>query len=370
MRGPVDAPVAVSPRLTIWHLSGEAYERNASWARMKNHQQVAAAFRKLAPAQLQPDAILCSLPTLELCDAAVDYGRARLVPVALDIRDLWPDVLYDMLPPMARPLFKLATRQMTRQLERAARGATALLGVTDEFVGWGLEAAGRSRNKMDRAFPMAYSSTAPDAEALEKARAFWAARGIDERTKRPIVCFFGTLGWMFDFNTVLDAASRIAEGSSEILFVICGDGNRAAALRQRAAQMPNVLMPGRVGAAEVWWLMRRSIAGLAPYRPFRNFDDNLPNKPIEYLSAGLPIVACRLKVLSRLVEQHHCGLTYAHGDDAALANALVSLSKDPAMRERMSRAGERLYNERFVAERVYEDMSGHIEALAAGAVRT
>jgi glycosyltransferase involved in cell wall biosynthesis len=368
LRSPIDTPIAAEPGLTVWHLSGTAYRRNISFQRVRNHQQVADAFRRLAGAAPRPDVILSSLPTLELCVEAVEYGRAHDVPVALDVRDLWPDVLIEMAPAPARPLGRLALSWMTRQLRRSATGARAILGITDEFVQWGVDAAGREPSTDDRVFPMGYSSHPPGAEALRAAADRWRALGLENASPRPVICFFGTLGWMFDFDTVLSAAARLQQVAPEVAFVICGGGNNLEVLQRRAADLPNVIMPGRVGAPDVWYLMQHAMAGLAPYRPLRNFDDNLPNKPIEYLAGGLPIIACRLRVLTRLIDEHNCGVTYAHRDVDGLVQAVLMFVRHPERRASMAAHGVRLYRDRFVAERVYDDMAAHLEHLATRSV--
>ncbi len=211
---------------------------------------------------------------------------------------------------------------------------------------------------------MGYSAQAPDDDRLREARDFWAGHGLADGRPRSIVCFFGTLGWMFDFDTVLEAATRLQTSAPEVVFVICGS-NGVEVLRRRAGGLTNVLLPGHVGGPEIWDLMRRSTAGLAPYRSFRNFEDNLPNKPIEYLSASLPIVAGELRVLGRLIHEHACGLTYAQGDVDGLVDAVVQVARNPSLQASMSQRAGRLYTSRFVAEQVYGDMAAHMEALAA-----
>lgn len=308
--------------------------------------------------------MLSSLPTLELCDAAVTFGTSGAAPVALDVRDLWPDVLIDVMPAAARPFARVATIGMTGALRRSAAGATAILGVTDEFVDWGIAAAGRERTPRDRAFPMAYTIERPSDSAMRNADEFWRARGITPSSTHSVVCFFGTLGWMFDFDTVFAAARLLRDAAPDVLFVICGGGSSADGMRRTANALGNVLMTGRVGGAEIRSLMAYAIAGLAPYRPFRNFDDNVANKPVEYLSAGLPVIASRVRVLARLLDEARCGVTYAHGDARALADAVIRIARHPDERRSMSERAARLFEERFVAERVYADMTTHLESLA------
>jgi glycosyltransferase involved in cell wall biosynthesis len=361
-RAPADMGVRVSDRLEVWPLSGREYRRNVSLDRIRNHREVAARFLQLAPGQPRPDVILSSLPTLELCDAAVQFGSNHGVPVAIDVRDLWPDVLFDLVPAPLRGVTTFAATWMQRELARAARGATAILGVTDEFVDWAAAAGARARTNLDRAFPMGYSVERPEDGEIASARDLWRSRGVDG-DERPTVCFFGTLGWMFDFDTVVAAARLVRASGARIQFVICG-ANGLDAMKHKAAGLDNIVLPGHVGAAEIWTLMRMSIAGLAPYRALSNFEDNLPNKPIEYLSAGLPVVASDLRLLGGLLRAEACGLTYAHGDADALAAVIRILVEDPSRRREMSFRAAQLFAERFTAERVYSAMSAHLEGLA------
>ena len=360
LRTPVDCDVPLGPGLTAVQLSGVAYERNVSIARLRNHRQVASKFQELARSRPKPDVVLSSLPTLELCDAASDYGRRHQVPVALDVRDLWPDVIFDLLPQPLKAIAPYGAPWMRRQLKRSVDRATAILGVTDEFVGWALDSAGRARSEWDRAFPMGYSSRTPSEDERRRADQFWDAQPL--RAEHAVVCFFGTLGWMFDFDTVLAAAAMVARSTPKVRFVLCGGGEQLESLRARAGA--NVLLPGRVGFPEIWTLMRRSIAGLAPYRPFRNFADNVANKPIEYLSAGLPIITPDLRVLARLVRTERCGLVYPSASAEGLAHCVDSVASDDGSRAQMSAQATALFERTYVAERVYGDMANHLKQLA------
>lgn len=362
LREPVDSGLSVKPGLTVWQLSGVPYGRNVSIARLRNHHQVARRFSALAATQPQPDVVLSSLPTLELCDAAVAFGRSRSVPIAIDIRDLWPDVIFEMLPQPVRAVAPYAAPWMRRQLKRSASGAAAILGVTDEFVRWGLDHAGRERSQLDRAFPMGYSGRTPDDDDRRRADASWDAYGL--RPDQFVICFFGTLGWMFDFDTVLAAAAMLQEQAPNVRFVICGGGENLGTIRERSSALTNVIVTGAVGFAEIWTLMRRSAAGLAPYRAMRNFSDNLPNKPIEYLSAGLPIIGADLRVLRRLLFEQRCGVTYANGSATELAQCVMKLRADAGLRSAMSARSSELYKRNYVAERVYADMAMHLEQVA------
>ena len=153
--------IVLSPNYQLKLLFAPGYRKNISFARHRNHQEVARQFRAEARRTPLPDVILCSLPTLELCSEAVEFGELNGIPVVLDIRDLWPDVAIDCLPTRFRALGNILFRSMRNSARRSCARATAITGVTDGYVNWGTSQAGRQSGPYDRSFPMAYVERRP-----------------------------------------------------------------------------------------------------------------------------------------------------------------------------------------------------------------
>jgi glycosyltransferase involved in cell wall biosynthesis len=68
---------------------------------------------------------------------------------------------------------------------------------------------------------------------------------------------------------------------------------------------------------------------------------------LEAQACGLPVVAFDNAGVSEVVATGVTGLLVAPGDVGALADALVRLGQDPALREEMSRAATDMVRERF-----------------------
>lgn len=344
-------------------LYSRGYLSNISLDRLRNHRELASKFREQAPGMPRPDVILCSLPTLELCQAAVEYGRANGVPVVLDIRDLWPDLFVELVPKILRPIARLGLTPMFRMAKRVCTEATALTGLTSDYVNWALNYASRPPGAWDKPFPMAYADTTPEATALDVAREYWQQQGLSENEF--IVCWFGTmLGRHFEFETVLAAADRLARDGRKIRFVLCGAGADLEKYRRLGQSVPQVLFPGWMNAAQIWTLSRISSVGLAPYISCDNFVRNLPNKPIEYLSAGLPVASSLRGVLERLLATHDCGMTYENRNPGQLAQVIADMQDNPARRAVMSENARQLYRKQFVAEAVYSEMRTYLHEVA------
>ncbi len=349
------------PNATLHLLPGRAYDHNLSFARIGNHRDNAAAFATHAR-QLneRPDVILSSYPTIELCRAAVAYGNEQNVPVVLDVRDLWPDVFERLAPDYLRPLAHLVLAPMRRQARRALSGADAVAGITREFVDWGCAIAGRKAASLDRAFPLAYSDREPEPHLLAQARDRWHALGVDDRSKNLV--FFGTLGRQFDLSTVIRAARACTD--AQIRFIVCGMGDRLADYRAEAADCPNVIFPGWIDAPMIRALMPMARAGLAPYVAGENFEHNIPNKIVEYLAGGLPVVTTLGGVPGALLIESRCGVTYRHGDAPALLQTVLRLVADEPARSAMAGRALQLFRDRFDADRVYGEMIDYLRDVA------
>ena len=353
----------VGQRFRLLLLHGPAYRRNVSVRRWANHRTIAAHFARWIPREVPPDLILCSLPNLELAREAVRYAGSRGIPVVLDLRDMWPDIFVDVLPPGLRWTARALTAGLRHDLVFACSRATALTGITPEFVEWGIAAAGRPRAARDRHFWLASSATAPSAVALETAHARWRELAVGNPSAGPVACFFGTMSGKLEMDTVIAAAAELAHEPLPWRFVLCGAGDTLARYRGRARDLPNVMFPGWVNAAEIWSLMTVSSVGLAPYRSRSDFVASIPTKAIEYLSAGLPVVSSLRGSLEGLLARTGAGVTYPNGDGAALADALRSLADGRRDRAAMARSAKETFQREFVAERVYDEMAAYLEEL-------
>ena len=95
-----DREVEVAQGFRLKLLFAGAYRSNRSLGRLLHHSRLAAKFRRLAPTLPRPDVIVSAFPTIELAFEAVEFAGPRRIPVIIDIRDPWPDILLDLAPPI------------------------------------------------------------------------------------------------------------------------------------------------------------------------------------------------------------------------------------------------------------------------------
>ena len=335
------------------------YYKNISFRRIINHFHLAKIFWREANRISSPDIILSSYPSIELCKEAVKYGIKKRVPVVVDIRDLWPDIFTDIVTDKrVKKIIRFLCIPYFHSAKFVFKNAYAITGTTEEYISWGLKYADRIQTELDRAFPFAYPELSPTEHEIKLAEQRWKQKGLDKN--RFIICFFGTLGWQFDYIPILDAANRLK--NTNVLFVICGSGDYLKKVKQKARLYKNIIFPGWVSEIEIWLLMRYAKIGLAPYTINKNFLFNLTNKPVEYLSAGLPVLSSINGVLGSLLRTNKCGMVYGTSGKK-LAEFVTELKTNVTLYENMSRNAQKLFTEKFSTSTVYPKMIKYLEEI-------
>ncbi|MCX6361566.1 MAG: glycosyltransferase [Armatimonadetes bacterium] len=281
--------------------------------------------------------------------------------MVLDMRDMHPDIFLDHVPRVLAPFARMAIKPMAKQAATACQRASAIIGITDQYVDWGLQRAGRARTSLDRAFPLAYQRTAVSIAALSAAGRWWDAHGVPVEAGLLTVSMVGTLSHTLDMECIVAAARLLLSAGLPVRFVLCGSGDRLEETRRACRGLQNVILPGWVGRAELVALLKRTDVGLDPMPNRRDFIATVNNKAIEYLAYSLPVVASpETGVLHDLLEEHGCGVSYPTGDPEALATILSHMAANPERRSEMAgRAGE-LFIRCFDGDRVNADMVRHL----------
>ena len=342
-------------------LNGVLYSKNVSLNRLRNHVEIASRFRELSAGEVRPDVILCSFPTIELSREAVRYGKSYQVPVALDVRDLWPDLFLDLLPRWIRWAGRLVLRRLFLDAKWALGRADAVYAVSQGYLAWGLGKAGRNSVPRDKVYPLAYQPgryAAEDSEALKR-----KLSGLVLSDVRPIVVFVGTFGRTYDLATVLAGIRRLPLADAmNAQFVFCGAGERDSEWRVLANGLGNVHFPGWLSAGELAQLLDWADIGIAAYA--EGAPQGVPNKVIEYMSAGLPVLCSLPGEARELLESNGCGVYYAAGNADSFAVALGGLLSSPALRREMGQLSKTLFEQRFSSDVVYGQMADDLEQLA------
>jgi glycosyltransferase involved in cell wall biosynthesis len=363
-RSSKDEIVTLRENLELRLLRTTSYKRNVSIARMFSYNLLSKRlYSAMESDEKKPDVILCSIPIIELGEKSVEYGKNKSVPVILDMRDMWPDIMTELFPKPLRWFGRILLNPLYTKMKKACRGAFAITGHTKHFVDWGLTYAGRSKNSFDRHFPHGYKATNGPAVNSASSVEFWEKMRIDQEHFN--VVFFGGLGRQVEMDTVIDAAIMLDKKKLPIRFIICGSGDYLTRCREQVKELDNIKFTGWIDRNYIDTLISMAHVGLAPYKSKKDFMASLPNKIFEYMSGGLTILSSLKGEVQELLEKENCGITYENNNPESLVTALTFLYENPSELEKMSQNSKNAFNSNFTAEKIYTDMANYLVEVIA-----
>ncbi len=156
------------------------------------------------------------------------------------------------------------------------------------------------------------------------------------------------------YATLIDACALLRGRGLDFECVIVGGGPLEESLRARIAERgvgECVRLAGPQPQEEVRRLLSASaLFVLACASEPGGGMDTLPTVIAEAMAAGLPVVSTRLAGIPEMVTHGETGLLVGERDPEALAGALESLLRDPALAGRMGACGKAAAAERFAVQ--------------------
>src|SRR5262249_17820310 len=355
----------VEPRYEVILTGAAGYERNVSLRRLIFNFHTSRQFARLAALEPKPHLVLTSYPPIELVSEIAAYGRHHSIPTIADILDLWPDIWLGAAPAAARATAKLLLAPYFTLSRSSLASVTAITGITDEFVAWGLARAGRAAGAFDRAFPFGYSLPTLTPDTIGSANQFWNEL-LDNGKAPPALrlCLIGRIGERTGHDHGIEAIRSLqAEGKAGVQLVICGVDLRRATVKY--GNDPAIIYAGWVDQPRMITLMERSDLGVIPYRNTIDFQNSLSNKTIEYLAGGLALTTGLDGKVRQLISGNDCGYLYSDQSSSAYRDLLLEILGDRQTLERRKRAARTLYQERFRAAAVYGEFRDYLFEVAA-----
>jgi glycosyltransferase involved in cell wall biosynthesis len=152
-----------------------------------------------------------------------------------------------------------------------------------------------------------------------------------------VVGFIGSLRPWHDLDLLLDCAPLVLERYRAVRFLIVGDGPLRARLEERVRSeglSEYVTFTGFVSRQEApAYINSMDIAlALSPRSPDFHFS---PLKMFEYMAAAKPVIASRHLDIEAVISNGHNGVLVEPGDKVLLAEAIVTLLQDQALREQL-----------------------------------
>lgn len=189
----------------------------------------------------------------------------------------------------------------------------------------------------------------PNTETRHAVRASWGVRE-DEVVVGTVARLFENKG----YEDILAAMPRAVERNPKLRFVWVGDGPHRETYRrqlERLGLQRCVTMTGLVGPGEVARLMTGFDVLVHASRW-----EGLPRAVVQALLTEVPCISFDNDGAPEVVLPEETGLLVPLGDTAGLADAIVRLADDPAVRRRMGATGRRRCVDEFDWHKMVEKL--------------
>ncbi|MHA8069066.1 glycosyltransferase [Aquirufa ecclesiirivi] len=356
--------IVISENLEIRLIPSPGYTRNIGPGRLFDHAVMAKNLSGMLKDVTEiPDIAFIGYPPIETAAVMGKWLTKKKVNYIVDVKDQWPSLFIEALPSPLRPFGNIALYPYFYMAKKCLKGAKGLSAMSHSFLEWASAFAGRKINQFDRIAPLTTPHNCILAEDFEHANKWWDELGI-KADGTPRVSFVGSHSRAFDMGPVMQAARYMLKNKINCQFVICGDGPVSAKWKELAKGLDNVYFPGWIDRAKSESLGKRSVAALGPYLNVDNFILNMPNKIIDSLAQGLPILSPLRGEVRDLLLNKNVGISYGVDFNQTLEEAIISLINDTAYRNELSENAMAVYEKEYSYTKVYGELVKHLELVA------
>jgi colanic acid biosynthesis glycosyl transferase WcaI len=315
----------------------------------------------------KPDLVIASSPQLLVGLAGWWLAQYNGVPFVFEVRDLWPESLVAVGMGSDKSPLHRSLAQVAGFLYHSCDRLVVVTPAFKQYLvqHWQLpeEKISVVQNGVETSL---FSRLTPNV----------AIRRELDAEEKFVASYIGTMGNAHGLETLLEAAGYLRERAPNILFLLVGEGAEKARIVSlaRSRGLTNVRFVDQQPREKIPAYINASDACLVLLKRTELFKTVLPTKMLEFMSCARPVILGVDGHARKVMEQANAGIFITPEDPTALAEAVLRLAANPALRESLGRNGRQHilhYFSRLDTAKLYldvlQDLLGRGERRAAAA---
>ncbi len=308
-------------------LNGISYKKNFSIKRFINHFQVAIDFYlKAKKISNKPEMVIISFPTIFLAFSASFFCKKNNIPYVVDLRDAWPTIFSKNK--YFKKILNFYYKPYLNYIFKNSFHITACAPFFENFY----------KVYSNEIKPFTYiPHTFPTITDNDLKNCAYSGNYI---------VYFGAISKQRRLNEFLSTFSKFRLSMN---FYICGDGDQLNHLKSIYKQS-NIIWLGQVNKQTMAELAVNSLFGIAPYELHEGYQDNIPNKIVEYLSYGLPVISNINNSITAFLNQEE-KIIFQYQNEIELLNILTLKIKSNNLKTKIKKTYDENFSERRFIEK-------------------
>jgi len=264
------------------------------------------------------DVCIASTPQFFAGVAGTVIKKLKRIPLALEVRDLWPDSIEAVNMSSGGIMLAVLRRIETFMY----RSADSIVIVSPAFRSH-IEHKG-IRAECIHVVPNGVSTSLFSPSTTRERRRL-SAFGDDF-----IVAYIGTFGLAHGLESAIEAA-RVLRSDEKIRFLFIGEGARKNALMKMAADLPNVSFMDRQARDVIAEILREIDVALVLLRDIPLFATVIPSKMFEIMGSGKPMILGVRGQAREILEVADAGIAVEPENVQALVTAIRRFRTEPEL---------------------------------------
>ncbi|HLR77074.1 MAG TPA: hypothetical protein VK106_05400, partial [Balneolaceae bacterium] len=186
--------------LTLRFLKSKPYSKNISFKRLLSHRNYANTIIDAFDRQDDlPDIIMLAFPPIKLADSISAWSNKHDIPCIVDIIDPWPDVFAKHLNYLPGLVFTPLQRSVSKMMKRVS----AVTAISNQYIEWAKDY--NPHLQQTKCFYPAVQF-----KQIQKEITI-ARQKVDKDPDSFEVIYAGSLGYLYDISTILEAAAVLED---------------------------------------------------------------------------------------------------------------------------------------------------------------
>jgi glycosyltransferase involved in cell wall biosynthesis len=346
-----DKEVRINNLFKLKFLFAGSYKKNLSLQRYIHHLRFAISLQKNISKEQKPDIIVCSFPLIESTYVMVQYAKRNNIPIIIDVRDPWPDIIFIHLPPILRIIFYPISKILNYLTTKSFIDCNAIISCSNGYLSWALKKLKYNSSKVNKVF---YLGCENNNNLKLDSNVSFKYRDLIAKIKNKFTVFFvGTFGYTYDLDVIIRAAKILDKMKNKnIHFILAGYGSKFTKIYNETQNLENISLTGWIDQNDINYFSSIVDIGIIP---MNQINGCLPNKFFDYSCSGLPILSSLEGDSEYLLNKFQFGFTFKKSDEYDLIEKILFYLKNYEIKNTHSYNSANTFIKHFNSNIIYND---------------